>query len=496
MSQRLALGTTGLVVVFLLSACGGAGAAAPEAGGAKTTWVVANGGTEQCWSTAAAACPDGSTVVTGQFYGTNTFGAGTPNETTLSALDASDIWLACLDGQGVLRWAREIRGMDYTEVHGVDVAPSGAVYVSGYFYGDITFAEGTPLELSFVTADGDDGFVACYRADGTFAWARQIASGGYDEALDLAARPDGSVAVVGLFGGALTLGAGGPTEATIYATADMDAFVACFGPEGDFLWSRGTQTVGYAGAWGVDVAADGSVVVAGDFTGTSTHGALEPQERTLLSVEGSTDVFVARFEADGNMQWVRALGGPADDYSSSLALAADGGVRVGGMFGDVAVFDEAAGADGVLASAGGFDAFVVAYDAGGAFEWVRGAGGDGMENVQDVTLLSDGTTLAIGSFEVELALGAGEVSLAAEAEADIEMFAVRYGLDGALLGGAALGGAGDDYGVELVPQADGTVVLVGCFEDRFDLGDPDQVIIGEPGAFCAFIARWDLANLR
>lgn len=63
----------------------------------------------------------------------------------------------------------------------------------------------------------------------------------------------------------------------------------------ELLW--GTQAGGGSADKGRGVAGDGAggSVVTGYFKDTATFGAGEPNETTLTSVDGSTDIFVARW---------------------------------------------------------------------------------------------------------------------------------------------------------------------------------------------------------
>jgi len=88
------------------------------------------------------------------------------------------------------------------------------------------------------------------------------------------------------------------------------------------------------------------------------------------------DVFVARFDAEGNPLRIVGFGGPRSDGGHRVALDSKGNIVVAGWFRDTAAFDPA-GARGRLTARGkgeGSDAFVAKYDGEGRFLWAFRAG--------------------------------------------------------------------------------------------------------------------------
>ncbi|RYZ42350.1 MAG: hypothetical protein EOO71_08370 [Myxococcaceae bacterium] len=118
------------------------------------------------------------------------------------------------------------------------------------------------------------------------------------------------------------------------------------------------------------VAVSGTgVYVAGQTT--SRLGA-DPQA-------GGQDAFLARYDTDGNLQWVRQLGTAQMDRATAVATDADGNAYVAGTtFGGLDFYT----------NAGGIDFFIAKYDADGNRLWLR----------QNGTQMDDfATGLAIGA---------------------------------------------------------------------------------------------------
>ena len=85
---------------------------------------------------------------------------------------------------------------------------------------------------------------------------------------------------------------------------------------------------------------------------------------------GSTDMFVAKFNNVGIMQWVKVFGSTTyDEGAPFLAVDSLGAVYVAGGFGGTAEFGTRKATSG-----GKLDAFVGKMSANGDFIWVQGWG--------------------------------------------------------------------------------------------------------------------------
>jgi len=147
----------------------------------------------------------------------------------------------------------------------------------------------------------------------------------------------------------------------------------------NFLW------VEQAGGTDIDIgraiATDGSgnSIVTGEFSGTATFGD------TTLTSDGSNDIFIAKYDGDGNFLWVEQAGGTDIDIGRAIATDGSGNSIVTGEFRGTATFG-----DTTLTSVGSsFDIFIAKYDGDGNFLWVvqaGGLGGGGLARRQAVAL--------------------------------------------------------------------------------------------------------------
>lgn len=278
-------------------------------------WGRSGGGSGMDWGNSVAVAPDGSSVMVGFFNGPATFSG-----TTLNGWSGNDLLVAAYDPSGNLRWAKSAGGNGADEGYGVGIDGDGNVYVAGVVSGAATF-EGTNVNGS---ADGT-GFVAKYGADGTFAWVTPI--GGASSAESIAIASDGSILVAGSFTGTIS-----PGSLSLQSAGDADLFVLKLAPDGSVTdgWRYGAGgpdgVAGFGKAVEVMAGPDGSFTLGSSFSNTFASGAISMQSR------GGSDIFVARFDAQGVGIWGASGGGSENDHYVSIGVDADGNPSFLGNF--------------------------------------------------------------------------------------------------------------------------------------------------------------------
>ena len=124
-------------------------------------WAKRAGGSIFDESYGITALSDDSTVVTGFFEGSATFGPGEPNETILTAAGSGDIFIASYNPDGTLAWAKRAGGSAYNdEGYGITALTDNSTVVTGYFEETTIFGPGEPNETILTSAGNNDIFIA------------------------------------------------------------------------------------------------------------------------------------------------------------------------------------------------------------------------------------------------------------------------------------------------------------------------------------------------
>jgi hypothetical protein len=368
--------------------------------------------------------------------------AATDNAGNVSGMSATTIinTPACA---GVVPWARRFGSTGSEGGRAVAADANGNLLVTGYFNGTVSFG-GSPL----VSAGDNDVFVAKYTAAGAHLWSRRFGGTGDDQVRGIAVDGSGNPVVIGEFSGTANFGAGPLASAGL-----NDIFlVGLRGIDGGHRWSKrlgsSGDDLGYA------VAVDGlDVVVTGSFQGTVDFGG-----GARSSTYDLYDLFVAKYTAEGQHLWSRAIWGSSREYGRGVAIDGTGDVVVTGHFTGLIDFG-----GGRLTSNGLADIFVAKLAGDdGAHVWSKGFGTDYDDVGKAVAVDGNGNVVLTGYSRSYVDLGGGPLGKAG-------IFLAKYTAGGQHQWSWGFGG-GTNEGRGVAVDASGNVVVTGPFSGTADFG--------------------------
>jgi hypothetical protein len=334
-------------------------------------------------------------------------------------------------------------------------------------------ADGVALAGQPLVSDGDDVVIA--RLDGAdVRRALSYPALGVQEVSALVADGSGAIAVAGVqaFYAALDFGAPRSPDRRNELLEGSDGFVAVVAPDGRATWQASLEGAGLVVPSAVAMDARG-VVVAGELSGTLRVG-----RRVVRSGAGAA-AFVARFDPDGQLAWMRTFGERGAVALHALALDARGGAMLtGSLTGSVDV-------DGLsLQSAGGRDVLLLHLDAGGRL--VDGArfGDDRDQQGRAIAVRADGGLLLAGDMSGILDLGGAPLEGAGSLDAFVAAFDSRSNHRWS----RRFGGAGSDAALAVTEDGAGEVVLAGDYASAWTL---DGTVVGCAGQSDAFVTKLD-----
>lgn len=489
---------------------GGGGAGGSAGGGGEggaggpvaLTWAQSAGGTSRDRGSGLGVLTDGSFLLSGGFQETVTFGAGEPNETTLTSDGVRDVYVARYGGDGALSWVKRAGGAGEELAMGIALFGDASSVVCGPFEQVATFGAGEPAETELTSDGSNDVFIARYNADGTLAWAKRAGGTEWETCRGITSLSDGSSVISGGFAGAATFGEGESNETTLTATGSvegsLDVFIARYGADGTLLWAK--QAGGNASDIANDVKRfnDDSFALGGRLEGTATFGGGESGE-TQLSSLGSTDVFVARYNSNGTLAWVKAGSGAGGNQAWGVATYADGSSVAVGSYLESVTFGAGEANETVLSNPGqGYNLFVARYHPNGTLAWAKRAG-DAMSTVgRSVASTSDGGSVVTGRFDGAAVFGSGEpeeTTLTSAGGSD--MFLARYAAAGELRWATRAGSENTCAGETVAEMSDGSILVAGAFMGTavFQADTPDETELTSNGDRDFFIARYDVTGM-
>ena len=461
-------------------------------------WAKRAGGTDDDRGKGITTLSDDSTVVTGLFSVIATFGEGEANETVLVSYGKWDIFVARYNPDGTLEWVKRAGGTSYYGEYsfGITTLSDDSTVVTGCFGGSATFGEGEANETVLVSDGWHDIFVARYNPDGTLAWAKS--AGGTDISANdvgygITTLSDDSTVVTGCFGGSATFGKGEANETVLVSDDATDIFVARYNPDGTLAWAKRAGGTDPDCGYGITMLSDDSTVVTGRFRGSAIFGEDELNETVLVSVDGETDIFVARYNPDGTLAWAKRSGGTNWDEGWGITTLSDDSTVVSGLFWGSATFGEGDPNETVLTSDGWTDIFVARYNPDGTLEWAKRSGGTDYDYGHGIATLSDESTVMSGYFDGSATFGEGEANETVLVSAGWDdIFVARYNPDGTLAWSKRAGGMDVDKGHGITTLSDDSTVVTGYFSDSaiFGEGEPNETILVSDGGSDIFVARF------
>jgi hypothetical protein len=320
-------------------------------------WARALGGSMPDYALAIAGDGTGAVFVTGFFQGSCDFDPG-PGTYSLTASGGQDAFVAKLDSNGGLVWAKSFAGSSTAKAIALD--ESGNIYTTGFYTGTVDFDPGPGTFNLFGQADV---FISKLDAAGNFVWTKSFGSGNWEQANSLAVA-SGYVYTTGYFSGPVDFNPGPGTFNLQSSGGSPDAFISKLDASGNFVWAvkfggKGTdEGVGITlDSWG-NVYATGSIIDTVDFDpGPGTY---------TLASHGYYDAYISKLDASGALVWAKNVGG--NSAGSSLATDAVGNVYTVGSFESSAAVDFDPGPGTFTLSAEGLDdTFILALDVVGNF---------------------------------------------------------------------------------------------------------------------------------
>lgn len=331
-----------------------------------------------------------------------------------------DALIVKYDSQGNKLWTKQIGTSSFDTIYGITTDKQANVYVAGVTEGNLAGPK---------QAEVSDAFVAKYDSNGNQQWIKQFGKDVIFQTFSIATDDNSNVFLSGLdvksapapqlakddfwvskfdtngnqqwftelgpdntytesYG--VTVGKDGSVYATGWTLGDLaaknagryDAWVGKFDNKtGKAQWLRQFGTSDYDWSWSVATDSKGNVYTAG-----WTLGDLGGKNA------GSYDAWLAKYDSNGNQQWIKQFGTSQDDEAFRLTIDSNDRVFVTGY------------TSGNLGgqNAGSFDAWVGRFDTDGNQVWVKQFGTSDFEQAYGITNDNAGNLYVTGVTEGSL----------------------------------------------------------------------------------------------
>lgn len=430
-------------------------------------WAGHISGSNRVISNALVTDATGNLYTIGYFQGTADFD---PSMATFNLVSNGDydIYIQKLDPTGNLLWAKSIGGSGADEGIGMAIDATGNVYLIGTFENTVDFDPGAGTYNLTASSFYHDGFLLKLDVNGDFVWAHNWGANRNVTMRGIAIDALQNIDICGSFDGTTDFD---PSASTVSrsSSGSSDAFMLRMNTSGNFQWVRTFGSVEADVATAIDHDQSGNIYMCGMFAGTVD---LDPSAVNLTrSSVGYNDNFVQKFNANGELQWVRTMGASVSyDYIRDIEVGPHGGVFTCGGLSGSGDFDPSAGVL-TLSAAGNYDMFLHKLDTNGNFAWAFSAGASFNDEALGLVTDANGDLFATGYFSgtTDFDPSAGTTNLTAGGNFD--PFVLKLTTAGGLVWVRQLVTNLYGSGRTIALDAAGAIFVAGTFEGTMD-ADP------------------------
>ena len=215
------------------------------------------------------------------------------------------------------------------------------------------------------------------------------------------------------------------------------------------------------GVSGLDTDVAGVAIDSSDniyITGTSQGANLFGKNVT----SGTTDdIFVAKLNSSGVVQWVYAAGGTGRDRGRKIALDSSGNIYVTGYYWSTVDFG-----GGNVTSNGNWDAFLLKLNSSGTFQWVKSYGSNYNDLGRDVAIDSNDNIYMLGNYRGTVDFGGGDENGAVNGD----IFLVKFNSSGVFQWVYTAGASSADDSRALALDSSDNPYITGSFQSTVNFG--------------------------
>jgi len=206
--------------------------------------------------------------------------------------------------------------------------------------------------------------------------------------------------------------------------SNQNFLLAKYNQAGEVQWQRTLGGASTDKGYGIAVDSGNNIYAVGE---TASDG------------QGESDLFIAKYNSSGVIQWQRTLGGSTQDTGSSVAVDSSDNVYVFGR--------------SEFAGAGSFDFLLAKYDSSGSLQWQVVLGGSSSEDGNAITIDASGNVYVAGDTQ-------------SEGQGGREFFIAKYNSSGVIQWQRIIGGSSFDYAYGIATDSSGNVYATGVTESQ------------------------------
>ncbi|POY34687.1 hypothetical protein C3K47_18795 [Solitalea longa] len=322
-------------------------------------------------------------------------------------------------------------------------------------------------------------------------WGMGISGNLYENGHNVVVDKLGNSYISGTFNDVVSFGTS-PSITSITAKGDKDIFVAKYDPNGNFIWVKSFGSVNADEPRSMAIDSNDNIFIAGKIGGDVNF---DPSGNAVFTSKGSTDLFLASYDSDGNYRWAYATGNGSEDAANSIAIDKNNDVYLTGTFFYQVAFDphDPTALTGIPSS---LDFFIGKYTNDGNLYWVKNIGENNISHESYWIAVDDQSNVYVtGLFHLTVDFDPSASNAAFLTSKGNDAFVAKYDKDGNYQWAFNLNNSNIDDIVRpfcVLANTDGTIYLTGYYSGAADF-DPSAVATNEMtaiGKYDGFFAKY------
>ena len=362
----------------------------------------------------------------------------------------------------------EIIGSSKTETpEGLLFQNNGQILLAGTFEHELLLGD-----TNLISTGEKDIFLASFNTDMTTLWARGGGGLSDEKLADIGQDHNNNIICAGSYWLEATFG--GDTIQT--ENNPKGLFLLKINSLGQEIWLRKIDGADLKAVEDIKVDQVGNIYLCGYFD-QQLQG-----EGFSLDAAGETDLFLIKYNPEGEVIYASHVGYSGDTRAISVALASSGKIVLGGYYNDTTIIAQ----DTLIANTTDRDVFIACFDQEGNAIWGRKAGGVHDDELTGIAIDPSDHIYATGYLVGVMNLGNGISIQSSNGNSDF--YLLKYNMDGQPLEARALGGS-------LIQQTtdiefnENQLLIAGFYQGEMDL---DGLTVSAGNSISSFVAGFDL----
>ncbi len=330
----------------------------------------------------------------------------------------------------------------------------------------------------------------CFLSTLTFGqnnWAKNFGSSSLDQGTDVVMDNFGNIYTTGFFEGMVDFDPGSTTS-KLSSVGARDFFIAKYDNLGNLIWAKGIGGGSHEHARSLVLDASGNIFVAGDYNGLVDF---DPgMGFSFQDVKGASDIFIAKYDPQGNLIWAKTFGGVGIESCRDMNLDAFGNLLITGVYQGTSDFDPNGGVIN-MTSTGGFDAFILKLDVMGNHVWSKSIQSLNSNYINQVIVDYSGNINVIGYFQGIADFDPSSATFNMTTIGNKSVFFAKYSPQGQFINAEMIGGSGFETGKAIAVDLQNNIYITGDFRGVVDF-DPsgNQHFVTSAGVRDMFVAKY------